>query len=76
MFSKINRFLSLLLLLVFSLNSYSQDDGFAPMDNPELDEEIVEAVPINDWVPYLIITGILYCAYFYEKKGKSELNSK
>ena len=66
MFSKINKFLLVLLLLTFSLNAFSLED-IPITDDPE---ESTEA-PINDWIPYLLTAGTLYGAYFFEKKRKS-----
>ena len=72
----INRFFFVLLFLTFSLNTFSQNDGDAPRDNPEWDEETAEAAPINDWMPYLLIAGTLYGVYFFEKKRKTDFLSK
>ena len=75
MFSKINRFLLILLLLTFSISAFAQNYVAAPLDDPGWDEEPA-AAPINDWIPYLLIAGTLYGVYFFEKKRKADYSSK
>ena len=75
-----NKFLTIVLLLTFSLNAAAQGGIALVTDDPDLDEqeELFEApiAPINDWVPYLILAGTFYGAFFFEKRRRSTNFSK
>ena len=75
----------LLLLIVAQINAFAFDKTarteYDDYSNDDYEYEMVGyannlAAPIDSWTPFLLLAGVLYSVYYFEKKRKSSAVTK
>ncbi|WP_318640192.1 hypothetical protein [Flavobacterium ardleyense] len=76
----------LLLLIVAQMNAFAFDKTarteYDDYSNDDYETEMVGystnevAAPIDSWTPFLLLAGVLYSVYYFEKKRKSSAVTK